>query len=354
MTATMLNGRHTPLHERIQSGQIGWPGAPIRGALRLAEFFYCGAVAFRNRQYDRGGRITRLSVPVISVGNITVGGTGKTPFVMEVIRRLQLRSRRPAVVSRGYKSAGGEPNDEERVIRRHCPEVPVIADPDRASGGRLACEKFGANVIVLDDGFQHRRLARDLDIVLVDTTRPFGFDHVLPRGLLREPLEGLRRADLLVLTRCEQASADELRRIEDRLRGFAPGVPIIRCTHSVRGIESLGGVPLEDELRGRRVMVFAGIARPEAFLRTVRGLGAEVVGECWWSDHHHYQALDIARVARLRSDIQADFLAITEKDAVKLGNLSGVDRDRVAVIRVGIEFLDEGGDVLDEMLAKLP
>lgn len=165
---------------------------PVRAMLRVLEGLYARGVALRNTRYDRSGPRAVLDIPVISVGNLTVGGTGKTPFVIELVKRLDRMGLSPAVVSRGYKAAEGQPNDEERLIRESCPSVVCICDPDRAAAGQFARTKFGADVIVLDDGFQHRQLARTLDIVLIDATCPFGFGHLLPRGLLREPVGSLR------------------------------------------------------------------------------------------------------------------------------------------------------------------
>lgn len=324
--------------------------APARAALALAAAPYRAAIALRNRHYDRTAASTRLPIPIISVGNITVGGTGKTPFVIDLAQRLERMGRSPAVVSRGYKADSGESNDEELLIRRRCPGVVCVADPDRAAGVDRACGQFGADAIVLDDAFQHRRLARSLDIVLVDATCPFGFGHLLPRGLLREPEGALRRADLIVVTRCDQVSRDELTRLERRLRAIAADPMMLRCTHRVIGVDALDGSPLDGSIDGKRAVVFAGVARPDCFAATVASLGVEIVGRQWWPDHHHYRSRDIVALRNAGRFPPRDLFLTTEKDAVKLARLPGLDPTGIGVVRVAIDFEGDGGTMLDARL----
>ena len=186
------------------SNETGVWSLPIRCSMRLAESVYGFGLNLRNGRYDRPGSQTLLPIPVISIGNITVGGTGKTPLVIDLVKRLEKMGFSPAVVSRGYKSVRGEPNDEELLIRQSCPSAICVSNPDRVVAANIAHRQFGADIIVLDDGFQHRRLARTIDVLLIDATCPFGYNHLLPRGLLREPLTELKRATLFVLTRCVQ------------------------------------------------------------------------------------------------------------------------------------------------------
>jgi len=335
---------------RIVSGEAGAWAGPVRGLLRAAESVYSAAIRLRNACYDRSGASYAAEVPVISVGNITVGGTGKTPFVIELATRLDRLGCSPAVVARGYGGASGEPNDEELLIRRNCPGAAYIADADRCRAAEWAASRMGADVIVLDDGFQHRRLARDLDIVLIDATCPFGFEHVLPRGLLREPLGGLRRAGLLIVTRCDQASVGELSRIGSRLGEIAPDTPVLRCRHCVTAVERLDGTTIEGPIAGKRAVIFAAIGRPQAFATTVESLGVDVVAKRWWPDHHRYRPQDIKAIFDERSFPPHDILLTTEKDAVKLVGLSGIDRDSLGVVRVGIDFLDGGDTILQQLL----
>jgi tetraacyldisaccharide 4'-kinase len=337
---------------------------PIRGVLRVAESAFAGVIAVRNRKYDGGSAAVRLSVPVISVGNITVGGTGKTPLVLDLLGRLDRMGRCPAVVARGYGAACDEPNDEERLIRSRFPGVAYVADADRVAGGRVAQERFGADVIVLDDGFQHRRLHRDLDVVAIDATNPFGFGHLLPRGLLREPVSSLRRADLVIVSRCNQVSTQGLEEVVGRVRSANVDAPVIKCRHDVTAIETLGGSPWAAPpaidvraagggLAGARVIALASVGNPGAFTHTLRALGAEVVDEWVFPDHYRYRASDLARLLASETVPPHDVVATTEKDAVKLRAISGVDHGIVVVVKIAIAYLDNGADVLQRHLDQL-
>lgn len=337
-------------YRRIISGGIGAWGAPVRGLLRVLEGPYALGVNLRNRWYDRRGARVILPIPVISVGNLTAGGTGKTPLVIELARRLERMGRNPAVISRGYKANKGESNDEERLIRKHCPAVVCLSDSDRGHAGVIAHRKFGADAVILDDGFQHRQLARTLDIVVVDATCPFGFGHLLPRGLLREPLGALRRAHLVVATRCGQVSKSDLARLETRLRDLAENAVHLRCDHVVTGIERLDGTPIKGSLEGGRAVLFAGIGHPAAFRTTVQSLGVSVVGERWWPDHHHYRSADVNALLKANAFPPHDRLITTEKDAIKLAAIKGFDHARIAVVKIAIDFAHEGGTILQSLL----
>ncbi len=344
------------VYRRIIANEAGVWASPARGLLLLGEAIYTLAVTLRNRRFDRIGPRSRPPVPVISVGNITVGGTGKTPFVIELVSRLQRLGRKPAVVARGYGAAPGEPGDEERLIHDHCPNVVYVGNSDRGRAAAIACERLGADAIVLDDAFQHRQIARDLDIVLIDATCPFGYGHVLPRGLLREPVAGLRRADVIALTRCDQVSADRLSEIEKQVGGMIGDAPVLKCRHRVTSIARLTGEPLEgpphEVLAGRRAVLFAGIARPEAFVRTVEGLGIEVVGRRWWPDHHHYRLEDLRTLLDGTGCPPHDVLLTTDKDGVKLSRLHGLDPAKILVVKVAIDFVGDDGTMLQSILTR--
>lgn len=338
------------IYRGIISGQAGLWALPVRALLRLISLPYGWIVRLRNRRFDHPARCTRVSVPVISVGNLTVGGTGKTPLVIELAQRLVRGGRRPAIVARGYKAPAGHPNDEERLIRAHCPQAVYLADADRVRGARRAIAEQGADVIVLDDGFQHRRLARALDIVVIDATCPFGYGALLPRGLLREPLDALRRAGLIVVSRCDQASAEELTRLDERLAQAAPNTPRIQCHHRVTEVVRLDGAPLDRPLTGARVVLFAAIGNPAAFRATVESLGAAVIAERWWPDHHTYNDRDLAWLTAPHRFPAHDLLLTTEKDGVKLHHLPGAAAAHIGVVRIAIDFAADGGTILDERL----
>ncbi len=297
-----------------------WP-AILRALFLVVSAFYTVAVVLRNALFDLGlKKQHRLPVPVISVGNITTGGTGKTPTVIMIVKELQRMGRKPAVLTRGYGAATGSKPDEVMVIEHECPGVPVVVNPDRVAGGREAIEKHGADVLVLDDGFQHRRLARDLNIVLVDATEPMGIPGVIPRGTWREPPAALHRANMIMLTRCEQVSPE--------LADFASGLltqwvnprAIFQQRTEISGVFDSNGQPVPLVAGGGpRVLAFAGIGNPNGFLYTVRSLGMNVSAACWFADHHNYQLPgDLSRLESLTRQRHPDAWITTLKDFVKL------------------------------------
>lgn len=338
-------------YRRIMSGQAGAWSAPVRGLLRLGEALYTLGVNARNRRYDRNGPVAQLDVPVISVGNITAGGTGKTPLVIELVRRLGALGKSPSVVARGYGGDGDEAGDEQHLIRRHCPDAPYVADADRVAGAMRAVAAFGADVIVLDDGFQHRRLGRHLDIVLIDATCPFGYGHVLPRGLLREPVTALRRAGLVIITRCDQVSLASLQDTRRKLERLVDHAPILCCRHEAVGIEDLHGAPLAHSMNGARAVLFAAIGNPSSFVHTCQSLGVEVVGHRWWKDHYRYRRRDVTALASAGRFPAHDLLLTTEKDAVKLAAWEDLHHAGIGVVKIAIDFINDGGTILESKLA---
>jgi tetraacyldisaccharide 4'-kinase len=268
------------------------------------------------------------------VGNLTFGGTGKTPFVIHACAEIRRRGRRPVILSRGYRSTGPDGNDEARVIRIHLPDVVHVQDPNRYAGGLGVLEE--ADVFVLDDGFQHLPLSRDADVVLVDATDPFGGGSCPPVGRLREPLGALRRATLVVITRADLVERSELGEAMRTVRAytdapvatgrFAPSCPV--------------------DLRGVEVLAACGIGNPEAFLRTLEGMGARVVSHRFFRDHHAFSGADAAELAGAGLPV-----VVTEKDAVKLGPLwsAGVP---LHVVSVTFEAI-EGGSEIDGLLDRL-
>lgn len=320
--------------------------ATLRSLLAAASHGYAFGMAVRNRWYDTGWPVRCLSTPVISVGNLTVGGTGKTPMTLWLCELLLQRGRRPAVLSRGYKAPGGGPPDELAMLARRCPRAIGVAHADRLRAGLLATEQYGADVLVLDDGYQHRRMARSLDLVLIDATCPFGYGRLLPRGLLREPLSSLRRADLLVVTRADQVTRVDLEGVMARLTGLAPGVPLLHAIHRPVGIVDLGGAPATLPDGPCRAVLFAAIARPTPFETTARSLGILPVATRWYPDHHAYDAGDAARLSQQARDAGASLLLTTEKDAVKLAGLPTEWPCPVRAVRVDIDFPDGGATII--------
>lgn len=291
-----------------------------RIGLSAASVPYGLATRLRNLGYDRGWlRCARVPAPVVSVGNLTVGGTGKTPFVEHVAGFYRRRDVRVAVLSRGYGADHG-PNDEALVLEENLPDVPHLQGADRAALARSAIEELESTLLVLDDGFQHRRLCRDLDVVLIDATAPWGHGRLLPRGLLREPKSGLRRAHLVALTHCDQISEAEKARLREEVARLAPGIPVIETTHRPTELVNAdeATAPLE-ALLGRPTAAFCGVGNPESFRRTLADLGADVCAFREYPDHHAYTREDVddlrAWARGLPSDCQ---VVVTQKDLVKL------------------------------------
>lgn len=323
------------------------PGSPLRWLLAPAWLPYRIAVALRGTAYDQGlMRIARLDVPVISIGNLTAGGTGKTPAALAVVERLRARGRRPAILSRGYRGVDGV-NEEARLAG----DVPVVCDPDRIAGGKRALAD-GADCLVLDDGFQHRRLHRDLDIVLVDATRPWGFADgsrgaVLPLGYLREGRSALRRAGLLWITRSDLVTADRLEVLRAQLRTIAPVVEERIVDASITALD--GGSPEPAaSWRGRRVLLASGIGNPAGFEAAVRLLGLVPVASHRFPDHHHFTAGEAAELADAARSADATLL-VTGKDAVKLAAFPACATGRVLAVRSGLS----DAMLLDAALAPL-
>ena len=281
---------------------------------------YTVVVGHRNRRYDQGQtEIYRAGVPVISVGNLTLGGTGKTPMVKWIARYLRRRDLRVAILSRGYATTEGAKNDEALELEQALPDVPHLQSPNRVAIAQAATRELDSQVVVLDDGFQHRKLGRDLDIVLLDATEPFGFDHVFPRGTLREPVSELRRAGVACLSRADLVDARAREAIQCRVAKLAPNAAWCEVSHAPRTLlNSLGETKSLTELSGTRVFGFCGIGNPAAFRRTLEAAGAEVAGWREFPDHHAYAAGDVAELQTAIADSGARLAVCTQKDLVKL------------------------------------
>jgi tetraacyldisaccharide 4'-kinase len=337
----------------VDGSQRGAAATLARAGLAALALPYAAAVTIRNAAYDRGIAATRrAAVPVVSVGNLTLGGTGKTPLVAWVAGRCVAAGRRPAIVSRGYGAARGQTSDEAAELALVLPAVPHVADRDRVAAAAEAMAR-GADAIVLDDGFQHRRLARDLDIVAVDATDPFGCGHIFPRGLLREPLAGLRRAHAVVLTRADAVDADRRRALMAALGDIChrSGPQVwAEATHAPRRLRTATNehLPL-DALRGRPVAAFCGIGNPAAFRLALERLGADLIDFKTYPDHHAYSAADAAALVSWATAARADLVVTTLKDLVKVRteSLGGI---RLAALEIAIEFL--GGEAGLEALVR--
>jgi tetraacyldisaccharide 4'-kinase len=312
---------------------------------------YGWIVRLRNFLYDMNLAPARaLGIPTVCVGNLTAGGTGKTPAVAWIARHFRERGLVTAVLRRGYRRGRGQgPADESQWLSEQLGAgTEVIENPDRTAGARRALE-LGARVLVLDDGFQHRRARRDLDVVLVDAADPFGGGRLLPWGLLREPVQGLRRAGVIVISRADQVPPATRERLEIELRALHPDAPIVQAAHAPRRLLDAGrGEALDlKRLVGRRVRAFAGIARPEAFFRTLEELGAHVEQRVALPDHHDYRAEELAGML----DTPGPTWITTEKDWVKIRSLRPEPSD-LWVLGIDLEIL-EGREALLEALDRV-
>ena len=299
---------------------------------RIVEPIYAAAVSRRNARFDAGRGVTKLDLPVISVGNLTVGGTGKTPMVMHIVSTLLRAGHAPCIAMRGYRARAVGGSDEADLYTRAFPRVPVVAQADRIAGVRRVLAAADPSTppidcVVLDDGFQHRRLARDLDIVLVDASRPMEHDRLLPSGWLREPVRNLKRASAVVITHAEQVSAEGLSSIARAVEREHGHAPLAITRHMWTGLfEGDAGNearrPL-DALLGRRVVACCAIGNPDAFMRSLEiNCPAErqsgVVGRLILPDHDAFEPQTVERLIALATSQQADAIIVTDKDWSKL------------------------------------
>jgi len=357
----------------------GKGAACLRGFLKSLSWIFSVLVQLRLLLFrHRIVRASTLGCQVISVGNVTVGGTGKTPIVETFARSLQQKGRKVAILSRGYKSrktplwekllkkemqlprvvSDGQrlllnsdlAGDEPYMLASNLPDVVVLVDKDRVKSGKYAIKKFGCDTLVLDDGFQYLKLQHRLDIVLVDYTNPFGYNRVLPRGLLREPRRNLKRAGFIFITKCPPEGAPELKA---KLRELNKNAEISECRHSTKYLENLYTRERVDLcfLNGKKVAAVSGIAVPEGFENGLRGLGAELVHSAQYADHHRYTQQEIIETINHAVEAGAEMIVTTEKDAVRFPLIDRCDLP-VLYLRVEIEMLS-GADAFNEWIDRI-
>jgi tetraacyldisaccharide 4'-kinase len=340
-------------HDLVSGRRRGVTAAAARLGLRLVEEPYTWAVAWRNRRYDRGAtEICRSGVPVVSVGNLTLGGTGKTPMVQWLARWFRQQGIRVTVISRGYGAERGARNDEALELAQDLPDVPHLQNPDRVAAARRAVEECGSQLIVLDDAFQHRRLFRDLDIVMIDALEPFGFGHVFPRGLLREPVAGLRRASVVALSRADMLDPPQREAICRQVQQHAPQALWVEVKHAAMSLLAPGGRqrPL-GWLEGKTVAAFCGVGNPAGFRHTLDTCGCRVVDFREFPDHHRYGTADIASLSDWAEHLPVNAILCTHKDLVKF-DLHQMGTKEFWAVRVGLEFL-AGQEALQTRLMAL-
>ncbi len=286
---------------------------------------------------------SKAGCKVISVGNITLGGTGKTCIVEYLALKLGEKGVKAAVLSRGYKrdpvSAGAQGiGDEPAMLRKKLPQIPVIVDSDRLKSAARAVKEYGVSTVILDDGMQQWRMFKDLEIVAIDALNPFGNFRLLPAGFLREPMSALKRADVFALTRVEPGR--DVSALSARLRKINPRALIVESRHRPCGFSPVGGQDKDlrpDSFKGAAALVFSGIGNPQAFEETVCSLGVKIVGQLRFPDHHRYTRQDMDRIAGDAARNGTDLAITTEKDAVKLSGLS-MNGMRIFSLNVKLEI----------------
>jgi len=347
-----------------------WPST-LRVLLKGLSWLFAIIVQIRLWLYKhRMIRPNTLGCQVISVGNLTVGGTGKTPVVEVFARNLQQRGRKVAILSRGYKSkelpflqkmtqriTSGKietpprvvsdgrrllldswtAGDEPYMLASNLPEVAVVVDKDRVKAGKYAIKELGCDTLILDDGFQYLKLGHRLDIALVDQTNPFGGGSLLPRGLLREPMRNIKRAGFIFITKCEEGGAPELK---EQLRRLNPHAEISECRHAAKFLKDVFGDTIYDldKLKGMKIAAVSGIAVPESFENALRSFGAEIVYTRRYTDHHRFTQQEIINTINQSIQRGAEAILTTEKDAVRLPFVERCDIP-ILFMRVQIEML---------------
>ena len=353
----------------IMDTEAKYPFFSLATLLLGGSLLYKGAMQLRQALYRQGVLATyQLPCPVAAVGNLTVGGTGKTPMVVHLAEMCRAIGYRPVIVSRGYKSLGEhngavvsdakavlcdarQAGDEPFLMALLLPGVPVLVGRNRLAVGREAAARFRPDIILLDDGYQHVRLHRDLDILMMDAKYPFGNGYLLPRGRLREPTEALSRADAVILTRADpldpQAYLKLARRVHPR--------PLFVCRHTAiirdvlrAGRASNSGINRAEgaavDFKNLRAFAFAGLGRNDAFFKAVQDCGVRLLGQMGFEDHHPYSAQDLSRISEAASSAGAGLLITSDKDFVRLPPDSRFSIDLV-IIGVNLDFGPQAEEV---------
>ena len=346
--------------------------------LKGLSYLFLTVVSIRYFLY-RTGLLRRypLGTQVISIGNVTAGGTGKTPVTEIFARTLAAEGRKVAILSRGYRrkeapwwqrlftqviekplvvsdgrrvlldSATG--GDEPYMLASNLPGVAVVVDRNRVKAGRYAVNRLGCDTLILDDGFQYQKLKHSIEVVLVDSTNPFGNGNMLPRGILREPVRNLKRADIIFLTKCR----GDVSAVKEEIRRYNTTAEIVECNHTpkvMKDVWSREEFPL-DWLRDKTVCTLSGIASPKGFENSLRHLDAKVVWCERYADHHRYDASEVLYALNRTADMGADALVTTEKDAVRFPRLETAPV-KCLYLRIAIEIL-VGGESFTQLINRI-
>ena len=371
--------------EVISGKRRKWYDRALTGFLFIASRFYRMAVQFRLWMYDK--RVIRnhaLGCLVVSIGNLSCGGTGKTPVVEVFARSLSAKGRRVAILSRGYRSKkrslreklshifrhrkietppkvvsdgtdlllnSEDAGDEPYMLASNLRNVAVVVDKDRVKSGIYAIDHFQTDIIILDDGFQYLMLKPHINIVLVDASDPFGNGHVLPRGILREPIKNIRRADYIFLTKSD--GSHRINHLKRFIRRHTRRAEIIECCHRPQFLVQLGSgnqLPLE-ALKSTKVAALCAIARPDSFERFLEQFGAELVLTDHFADHHRYTQQEIIDFVNQAKAAGADMIVTTEKDAVRIPRLDRCDVP-LYYLRIQIDILS-GQESFDQCISRI-
>lgn len=333
-------------HRDLIGGRIPGVGPTLmRFGLAGLSHAYRAAVAARNATFDWRLRPAHsLGRRTISVGNLTVGGTGKTPMVIDLSRRLRDMARRPAVLLRGYAASDTGSDEAAELQAALGPDIPVEANPNRRAGARAVLQR-GADfdTFVLDDAFQHRQVARDVDIVLIDATLAFGYGRMLPRGLLREPIKSLRRADAVVLTRCDQVPADAVEATDRILVKYGGKASTTRVSFEWARLHGPHGETPVDALRSMRVASVCGVGNPQSFELLLGSYLPQVVMTRVYNDHYDYNAEELRDLFAEAKHRGTEAVVTTQKDWVKWRQLLGKDETPLPVLRPELAVRYESG-----------
>ncbi len=345
--------------DRPESKPVKAPTRMPNALARVMSWGYGLGIGIQNRRFDCGIGVTKLDVPVISIGNLSAGGTGKTPMVHWVANELLAMGRHPAIAMRGYKAPPGEMGDEEREHRQALPGVPVVAQPDRIAGLRALFEMDPVvDCVILDDGFQHRQLARDVDVVLIDASSPPYRDALLPRGYLRDPVKSLSRGDAVVVTHREMVSGGQLAELVGWIKSQVPGCPVAVASHVWssatvyrRADDGWEAEECEiDALKGRVMLGVCAIGNPGGFLTQIERVGWGLVDSVVLGDHDPFDASAIETVCQRLKATKVSVICMTRKDWVKAKDrLEGCIDCRVVVPELGLGFAS-GADELRSLI----
>jgi len=333
----------------ITSGEANDPTAYLWRAVFFAvRIPYSVGVRVRNTLFDWGWKKShKVGVPVICVGNLTLGGTGKTPCVEWLARYLSEQGYSSTILSRGYGSVQGR-NDEALVLEENLPDVPHLQGRDRVQIATTAIDELEPEVLILDDGFQHRRLQRDLDIVLLDGSDAWGRNRLFPHGFLREPRKGIRRAGIVIVTRANVLDSVRKTKLENEIRKLNSHCVIGFAEHRPMELLREGTDQKIELVKGKKVAAFCGLGNPLAFRKTLEDLGANVVAWKEYPDHHNYTKQDVTELVNWAHQSECELIVTTQKDWVKL-RVDSLGEKPLYALRIGFHVIEN----LDEIEAKI-